>query len=123
MTPFTYARAEDVSGAIRLAGGANASKYLGGGTNLVDHVERLAQGAHQRAGEAVTEVGEQAGIADRLARTSRGDERVADGSNVGDRGGLGHGASWIIRARVAQYTLSENAPSSPRPCAGVQRAA
>jgi xanthine dehydrogenase YagS FAD-binding subunit len=37
MTPFTYARAEDVPGAIRLAGAsASASKYLGGGTNLVD---------------------------------------------------------------------------------------
>jgi xanthine dehydrogenase YagS FAD-binding subunit len=36
MTPFTYARAEDVPAAIRLAGAADASKYLGGGTNLVD---------------------------------------------------------------------------------------
>ena len=36
MTPFTYARAEDVPAAIRLAGTAGASKYLGGGTNLVD---------------------------------------------------------------------------------------
>jgi xanthine dehydrogenase YagS FAD-binding subunit len=35
MTPFTYARAEDVPAAIRLAG-ARGSKYLGGGTNLVD---------------------------------------------------------------------------------------
>jgi len=35
MTPFTYARAEDVPGAIRLAGAAG-TKYLGGGTNLVD---------------------------------------------------------------------------------------
>ena len=35
MTPFTYARAHDAAEAIRLAG-ANASKYLGGGTNLVD---------------------------------------------------------------------------------------
>ncbi|MDB5708502.1 MAG: xanthine dehydrogenase family protein subunit [Sphingomonas bacterium] len=35
MTPFTYVRAEDVPAAIRLAG-ASASKYLGGGTNLVD---------------------------------------------------------------------------------------
>jgi xanthine dehydrogenase YagS FAD-binding subunit len=36
MTPFTYARAEDVPAAIRLATGAAPSKYLGGGTNLVD---------------------------------------------------------------------------------------
>jgi xanthine dehydrogenase YagS FAD-binding subunit len=35
MTPFTYARAGDVSEAIRL-GQAGAAKYLGGGTNLVD---------------------------------------------------------------------------------------
>jgi xanthine dehydrogenase YagS FAD-binding subunit len=35
MTPFTYARADDVPGAIRLAG-AGSAKYLGGGTNLVD---------------------------------------------------------------------------------------
>jgi xanthine dehydrogenase YagS FAD-binding subunit len=35
MTPFTYARAHDAAEAIRLAG-ANAAKYLGGGTNLVD---------------------------------------------------------------------------------------
>ncbi len=35
MTPFTYARAEDVPAAIRLAGMAG-TKYLGGGTNLVD---------------------------------------------------------------------------------------
>lgn len=34
MTPFTYARAEDVPGAIRLAGATG--RYLGGGTNLVD---------------------------------------------------------------------------------------
>ena len=36
MTPFTYARAEDVPDAIRLAGDAPGAKYLGGGTNLVD---------------------------------------------------------------------------------------
>jgi xanthine dehydrogenase YagS FAD-binding subunit len=35
MTPFTYARAEDAPAAIRLAGAAG-TKYLGGGTNLVD---------------------------------------------------------------------------------------
>lgn len=35
MTPFTYARAHDTAEAIRLAG-SNATKYLGGGTNLVD---------------------------------------------------------------------------------------
>ena len=36
MTPFTYARAEDAAGAIRLAGEARGAMYLGGGTNLVD---------------------------------------------------------------------------------------
>lgn len=36
MTPFTYARAEHASAAIRLAGTGGPSKYLGGGTNLVD---------------------------------------------------------------------------------------
>ena len=36
MTPFSYARAEDVSGAISLAGAGRNAKYLGGGTNLVD---------------------------------------------------------------------------------------
>ncbi len=36
MTPFSYARAEDAPGAIRLAGAAPHAKYLGGGTNLVD---------------------------------------------------------------------------------------
>ncbi|MES2043721.1 MAG: xanthine dehydrogenase family protein subunit M [Pseudomonadota bacterium] len=36
MTPFTYARAEDVPAAIRLAATGSPSKYLGGGTNLVD---------------------------------------------------------------------------------------
>ncbi len=35
MTPFTYARASSRDDAIRLAG-AQAAKYLGGGTNLVD---------------------------------------------------------------------------------------
>ena len=35
MNPFTYARATNVSDAIRLGADANA-KYLGGGTNLVD---------------------------------------------------------------------------------------
>ena len=36
MTPFTYARADDVPDALRLAGHSPDSKYLGGGTNLVD---------------------------------------------------------------------------------------
>lgn len=36
MTPFSYARAEDAPGAIRLAGAGSHAKYLGGGTNLVD---------------------------------------------------------------------------------------
>ncbi len=35
MTPFTYARAENAADALRL-GQANATAYLGGGTNLVD---------------------------------------------------------------------------------------
>ncbi|MBP7339353.1 xanthine dehydrogenase family protein subunit M [Niveispirillum sp.] len=35
MTPFTYARASDVPDAVRLAS-LEATKYLGGGTNLVD---------------------------------------------------------------------------------------
>jgi len=35
MTPFTFARAEDAVGALRL-GAAPGAKYLGGGTNLVD---------------------------------------------------------------------------------------
>jgi xanthine dehydrogenase YagS FAD-binding subunit len=46
MTPFTYARAEDAPGAIRLAAAGGPSKYLGGGTNLVDlmreNIERPA---------------------------------------------------------------------------------
>ncbi len=36
MTPFTYSRAEDVPGAIRLAAAHAHARYLGGGTNLVD---------------------------------------------------------------------------------------
>lgn len=36
MTPFSYAKAEDVPAAIRLAGAGPHAKYLGGGTNLVD---------------------------------------------------------------------------------------
>jgi xanthine dehydrogenase YagS FAD-binding subunit len=36
MTPFRYLRAESVPEAIRLAGSVPHSKYLGGGTNLVD---------------------------------------------------------------------------------------
>jgi len=36
MTPFSYARAADVPGAIKLAGTAGQARYLGGGTNLVD---------------------------------------------------------------------------------------
>ena len=35
MTPFSFIRAADVADAVRL-GGVNGSKYLGGGTNLVD---------------------------------------------------------------------------------------
>ncbi len=43
MTPFTYARAEDAANALRL-GQANATAYLGGGTNLVDLIrETVAQ--------------------------------------------------------------------------------
>jgi xanthine dehydrogenase YagS FAD-binding subunit len=36
MIPFSYARAADVPDAIRLAASDAASRYLGGGTNLVD---------------------------------------------------------------------------------------
>ncbi len=36
MREFSYARAEDIPGAIRLAGAAADARYLGGGTNLVD---------------------------------------------------------------------------------------
>jgi xanthine dehydrogenase YagS FAD-binding subunit len=36
MIEFSYARAEDAPGAIRLSGAAAHPKYLGGGTNLVD---------------------------------------------------------------------------------------
>ncbi|WP_242097200.1 xanthine dehydrogenase family protein subunit M [Sphingomonas sp. CROZ-RG-20F-R02-07] len=36
MTPFTYARAEDAAGAIALTGAHADSRYLGGGTNLID---------------------------------------------------------------------------------------
>jgi xanthine dehydrogenase YagS FAD-binding subunit len=36
MNPFSYTRASDANEAIRLAGAAPLSKYLGGGTNLVD---------------------------------------------------------------------------------------
>ncbi len=46
MMAFSYARADDVAGAIRLSGGAAGGRYLGGGTNLVDlmreNVERPA---------------------------------------------------------------------------------
>ena len=35
MTPFTYSKAQDAADAIR-RGGATDTKYLGGGTNLVD---------------------------------------------------------------------------------------
>ena len=36
MIEFSYARAEDAAGAIRLSSDAARPKYLGGGTNLVD---------------------------------------------------------------------------------------
>jgi xanthine dehydrogenase YagS FAD-binding subunit len=36
MIEFSYARAGDAPGAIRLSGDAAPPKYLGGGTNLVD---------------------------------------------------------------------------------------
>ena len=36
MIEFTYAKAEDAAAAVRLAGAAAGSFYLGGGTNLVD---------------------------------------------------------------------------------------
>jgi xanthine dehydrogenase YagS FAD-binding subunit len=36
MIEFSYARAVDAPGAIRLSGAAAHPKYLGGGTNLVD---------------------------------------------------------------------------------------
>jgi xanthine dehydrogenase YagS FAD-binding subunit len=36
MTPFSYARADDARDAVRLAGAGAGTKYLGGGTNLVD---------------------------------------------------------------------------------------
>ena len=36
MMEFSYVRAEDVPGAIRLAGETSGARFLGGGTNLVD---------------------------------------------------------------------------------------
>ncbi|MDX7952388.1 xanthine dehydrogenase family protein subunit M [Lichenihabitans sp. Uapishka_5] len=36
MNPFSYARPDDVPAAIRMAGETAGTKYLGGGTNLVD---------------------------------------------------------------------------------------
>src|ERR1700755_1177096 len=36
MNPFTFEKAAAASAAIKLASGAAAAKYLGGGTNLVD---------------------------------------------------------------------------------------
>jgi xanthine dehydrogenase YagS FAD-binding subunit len=36
MTPFTYARADDVAGAVLLLDRTPSAKFLGGGTNLVD---------------------------------------------------------------------------------------
>ena len=36
MTPFSYARAATTADAVRLAGASARSRYLGGGTNLVD---------------------------------------------------------------------------------------
>ena len=36
MTPFSYARASDAHEAIKMASTGTLSKYLGGGTNLVD---------------------------------------------------------------------------------------
>lgn len=43
MRPFTYARAEDAVGAIRLAVSQASAKYLGGGTNLVDLMREVVE--------------------------------------------------------------------------------
>lgn len=39
MIPFDYRRAEDAESAVALVSGASNAKYLGGGTNLVDHMK------------------------------------------------------------------------------------
>lgn len=79
MTPFTFARAHDVPEAVRL-GGAAATKYLGGGTNLVD----LMRETIERPTALVDVTGLSSGI-----------ERAADGS-------------WLIGAAAKNTAVAEH---------------
>lgn len=39
MIPFDYTKAEDIAGAVALVSGSDRAEFLGGGTNLVDHMK------------------------------------------------------------------------------------
>jgi xanthine dehydrogenase YagS FAD-binding subunit len=67
MTPFTYARASDASDAIRLAGDAS-TRYLGGGTNLVDLMRETI--------EQPLELVDVTGLSDAIEDTENGGLRI-----------------------------------------------
>ncbi len=68
MTPFAYDRARDAGDAVRLAAASSASRYLGGGTNLVDLMrERI---------EAPDRLVDVSGLATDIADTDDGGLRI-----------------------------------------------
>jgi xanthine dehydrogenase YagS FAD-binding subunit len=71
MMPFDYHRARDAEEAIRLAGGASESRYLGGGTNLVDLM--------REAIEQPKSVVDVSGLAQRIAAREDGSILIGGG--------------------------------------------
>ena len=71
MTPFSYARAESPTAAVRLAGASARSRYLGGGTNLVDLMRETVERP-----DALVDV---TGISDGIDPTDDGGIRIGAG--------------------------------------------
>ena len=70
MTPFSYARASDAQEAIKMASTGTLSKYLGGGTNLVDLMRETVERP-----DALVDVTGCVGRRDRIIKHDRGDRR------------------------------------------------
>ena len=71
MNPFSYARAQDSADAIRLAGAHATTKFLGGGTNLVDLMRENI--------EAPTALVDVTGFSTAIEETAAGGLRIGAG--------------------------------------------
>ena len=91
MNPFTYTRASDTAGALRL-GSVNGTAYLGGGTNLVDLMRETVA-----TPERLVDV---TGLSDDIAET--------------DGGGLLIGAAVRNTALAAHHTVRTRFPMLSR---------